>query len=133
MRVTVPVTGEMIGREWDGSPSGNPDDPIRPIDIVRLLVDSGYPIECADFSLTLAGINADTGLAELEIAHQKKLIPTAWNAEGEAVASRDETDADFEKRKGDSEEALLDVLGRPVDEIYQKTGEPRLKKPKEKK
>lgn len=120
MRVLVPITGELIS-----SNSGNPDNPVRPIDFTELL-----PVELADFAWEAIRYDFEAGVAELEITFKPKRIATKWDGEGNPTESRPETEGEFQQRQGKSENALRTVLkDHTISELYEMAKQPGLKRP----
>ena len=119
MRITVPITGELIGEG-----SGNPNNPIRPINLAKLL-----PVEVLDFSWTNAVYDYEKGLVSIEISFKNKQIPVEWDAQGKVTKLRRETDEELVGRKNASEVAIKALLEKSVGKLYDLSGEARLIKP----
>ena len=120
MRILVPLTGELITFN-----SGNPDNPVKPIDFTELL-----PIELTDFSWEALNYDFEAGVVELEITFKPTTIPTKWDDKGKAIESRQEEEDDFQQRKVASESALSKVLREhTIDELYAMSKCSRLNRP----
>lgn len=144
MRIIVPITGEIIAfdPEHPELASGNPSNVVRPLDFNKLLPGTDFAFQAINYDFV-------NGLVELEVTFIKKRIPTKWRDEtneellertvvtGHSVErkqyvaeSREETDVEFQQRKANIEKALNDTFNKKtINELYQMTGEPRLKKP----
>lgn len=144
MRITVPITGEII--EFDPKhperASGNPNNVVRPLDFGKLLPDQRFAYQAINYDFV-------NGLVELEIKFAKIDIVTKWRDEtdeellqrtvwtGHSVErdrvpdeTRKETDEEFSLRKAKTEKTLNDTFNKKtIDELYQLSGELRLKKP----
>ncbi len=123
MRITVPVTGELIDNT-KGFEVGSATNQVRPIRLEKLL-----PVEFLDFSWKDPLYDFDKGLVSIEISFKNKQIPIEWDAQGKVTKTRRETDEELVARRQASEAALLTELGKTPDELHNKTEEPKLKKP----
>lgn len=120
MRILVPITGELITFQ-----SGNPDNPVKPLNFNKLL-----PEGLDDFAWEAIEYDFERGVVELEITFVKKRIPTEWGTEGQVTASKPETDEALAKRQAESKNALHKVLRQhTTDELHQMTKEPKLIRP----
>jgi len=120
MRIVVPITGELIA-----SKSGNPDNPVKPLDFRKLL-----PKGLDNFAWEAINYDFEAGVVELEITFSPKEIPTKFNDKVEVIETRFETQEEFSQRRIASENALRNVLREhTIDELHQMTGEQRLIKP----
>ena len=122
MRIVVPITGELISYE-----SGNPDNPVQPINFRKLV-----PKELNNFSWEAVSYNFEAGTVELEIVVEKGPKQIGFPPEGEIEKPehfRPETGAEFNQRKTDTENALRNIFGdNTTDELYQMAGESKLKR-----
>lgn len=120
MRITVPITGELIGPE-----SGNPDNPVKPLDFRKLL-----PRDCQNFSWQAIKHDFEEGTVELEVTVEKGMKQIVFPPEGEEEKPeyfRPETDEEFNQRRIATEDTLRSTFeGQTVDELYQMAGEPKL-------
>lgn len=116
MRVTVPITGELLP---DGS--GNQDNPVRPVDIRRIL-----PPNARNFGFDVVSYYYDQRVAQLDIYFEKASITTRVDEHGDPIEFRQETDAEFNSRVGETEAELAKIRGKGIDEIRNLTGEPEL-------
>lgn len=124
MKVIVPITGELIG-----SDAGNPDDPVRPINLVKLL-----PVELTDFAWQAINYDFDAGLVELEVTFEPQIIETDWDGKSNPIAWREETQIELATRQTNTEEALRQILqDHTRDELHQMSGSPKLKRKEVKK
>jgi len=120
VQILVPITGELITFD-----SGNPDNPVRPINLTKLL-----PSELADFSSEAIRYDFEAGVVELEITFTQQSIPIEWDAGGKIIKLRTETVEELEERQTRSEAALRKVLrDHTVSELHQMTGEAKLIRP----
>lgn len=121
MILTVPITGEFISPT-----SGNVKNPIRPISFHKLL-----PEGMDNFAWKALEWDFAKDLVTLEVTFSPSGKAIAFDAEGNPTAWRMETTEEFEARKAASEKAILLALkDKKVDEIYAKTGEAKLIKPR---
>lgn len=125
MRIRVPLTGELIGKG-----KGNPNNPVRPINMVEAILKRGYSRNLTNFGWLLVGIDYDTGFADIEITFEKDMLADR-DTDGNIIRStiREENDQEFEARKRATEIALGVVVNESTtDALFADTGEPRLKK-----
>lgn len=123
MRILVPITGELTapGR-------GNPDNPVRPVDITTLA--RRVSVELSDFSWRVLNYDFENGIAELEVSFEKRNIPIKFDGEGNPTEFRLETKGEFQQRRTQSEDALHAILrDHTIDELHRATGEPKLVRP----
>jgi len=143
MRITVPITGEIIriDLEHPEFASGNPENAVRPLDFKKLLPD--------DFAWHAVEYDFINEVVEIEVLFARKTIVTKWRDEtdeellirtaavGHSVEriqvpakTRKETHEELQIRQANTEKALDDIFNKKtIDELYQLSGEPRVKKP----
>lgn len=120
MRVLVPITGDEVTYG-----SGNPDNPIRPLNIRELL-----PESLKRFSWRAIEYDFDKGVVKIELYFKKVDKPTKWDAEGREIEHIKETDVAFAKRQTDTANAITSILRtHTIGELHQLTGEPKLMRP----
>jgi|Deesub1362A_J573_1020465.scaffolds.fasta_scaffold13878_3 hypothetical protein len=105
MRIRVPITGKILEkRVVNGVPyvSGDPDDPVRPVDFIDLL-----PAHLRDFGWQNPVYDFEKGEVELEIVFAKKAVEAV---PGDPAMMRPETDQEFEARRIATEAALDDIV-----------------------
>lgn len=146
MNIKVPITGEIIelDPEHPELASGNDQNPVRPLDFRKLLPEANFAWHAIEYDFV-------NGMVEIEVEFAKIIVVTKWRDEtdeellertiavGHPVArkqvpaeTRQETDVELQKRQADTEQALKDTFNKKtIDELYQLSGEPRLKKPLE--
>ena len=130
MIIKVPMTGEI--KEFDPEhpelASGNPDNPVRPLDFAKLL-----PRELLGFAWKAVELNFVNGIMTIEVMFSKKTIVTEWDNTKdppEPLTWRKESDAEFSQRQANSVKALSDTFEKKTaGELYEITKEPKLKKP----
>lgn len=106
MRIIVPITGEVTA---DGG--GNPNKPIRPLNLTELL-----PAEFTDFGFKTINYDFDAGMVELELSFSK---------------NESESDEGFTTRQEASQNAILKLLREhTADELYELAKQPKLDKSK---
>lgn len=128
MILMVPITGKLISYDPKTKIGvGSDDNPIRPLDFNKLIPE-GY-----DFRWDAVSYNYEGGMAIVEITFAKKTIVTEWDKTKdppEPLAWKRESDAEFYKRQADTEKILWSTFeGKTADELYEITGELRLKMP----
>jgi len=106
MKILMPITGELIGEQ-----SGNPNNPVRPLDIGKLLPKNpkfGYAYACYNYDF-------ENGTVELHFKSSQK---------------KEESDEEFQQRQVATENILRSALTEhTITELHQLTGEPKLIRP----
>lgn len=129
MILEVPITGELTNYDHKNprATTGNGDNPVRPLDFNKLL-----PEELCCFKWTAVMYDFERDMVIIDVTFFKKTVITEWDNTkdpSEPLAWRRESDAEFYKRQANTEKVLRDTFERPVNELYEITKEPRLKKP----
>ena len=118
MRITVPITGELRS-----DLSGKTDNPVRPVDISKLLPPelrgSGFKCNHYDFK---------NETVELEITHTRQSIILSTNPDGTPNETRPETDEEFNTRVAQTESEIEKLRGMESEELLQLTGDEKLVK-----
>lgn len=118
MRITVPITGEILNGK-----SGNPANPVRPVNFHKLL-----PPGLDNFGWQAIEWDFENGTVEIEVTFRHDTFATL-DGEGKLLSSRRETDTELNQRRTASENALRDMLKKTKEELYALSGDKPLKKP----
>lgn len=121
MKLTIPLTGTVLVEgsfRGDGKLTGDPEDPIRPVDI-----------DLGNVSWTLIEVDLENEVMVIEVEPAEELDEDTGkkDAEGEPIYRRRQ--ATKQERKGFLQYARDLVMNHTKDELYQMTGSPKLKRP----
>jgi len=134
MRLSIPITGTAI-IDKDGRVSGDPDDPIR---VINLNVgDVAWKTVSLDLEAGLMEVEADVPRAQLVKSHGKpvRYVSDLSSEEVEDINQgrvfptfEDEPEAQYQARRPQVLNDAKQLLeGHTIDELYQMSGSPRLK------
>lgn len=121
MRLTLPLTGTVLveGSVWgDGKLSGDPDDPIRPIDI-----------KLRNVSWTMVDVDLENEVMVIEVKPAEMIEEDTGEVDGEGHPVRRGRPTTQQEKVAFLQVAKDLVEGHTKDELYTMAKAPRLKRP----
>lgn len=121
MRLTIPLTGTVIaeGSVWgEGKLSGDPNDPIRPIDI-----------DLGNVSWVMVDVDLENEVMVIEVEPGENVSEPTDEVDGEGKPIFIGRPATEEEKMGFLQHAQQLVEGHTKEELYAMANHPKLKRP----
>ncbi len=119
MIIELPITGELIGEN-----SGNPENPIKPVNLHRLI-----PIEQAQrCSQRVLRYDFEKETATVDVIVERGYKIVGYDKDGFVITER-ETDAEYNDRLTQTTASLNGLKAKSLEDIRIISKEPRLIKP----
>ena len=125
MRLTIPLTGTVLveGSVFgNGNLSGDPNDPIRPIDL-----------DLGNVSWKMVDVDLDNAVMTIEVKPAEKFSEDTGQVDGEGKPIYNTRPATQAEKTGFLQYAKDLIEGHTKGELYQMSGRPNLKRPHKKK
>ena len=116
MILKIPLTGTLLTYE---PPSGDPDDPVRAIDL-----------DLGNVKWHLVDLDLENDLAVIDVEPAEHITEDTGEKDEHGKPIRRLREATEGERKAFLSHAYNLVAGKTKDELYNKSGSPKLKKPK---
>jgi len=120
MKLTIPLTGTVLveGSVWgDGKLSGDPDDPVRPVDI-----------DLGNVSWVMVDIDLENEVMVIEVKPAEKISEDTGQVDGEGNPIYKSRPTSEQEKAGFLQHAQDLVNNHTKDELYQMSGRSRLKR-----
>lgn len=121
MRLTIPLTGTVLreGSVWGkGELSGDPNDPIRPIDI-----------DLGNVSWVMVDVDIENEVMEIEVKPSEELSEDTGQVDGKGEPIYITRKATQAEKAGFLQHAQQLIEGHTKDELYALAKRPKLKRP----
>jgi hypothetical protein len=114
MRLTIPLTGTVL----DGSLTGDPNDPIRPIDI-----------DLGNVSWQMVDVDLENEVMVIEVTPAEEFSEDTGEKDGEGNPIYRTREATEGEKIGFLQNAYRLIMEHSKDELYTMSGNHRLKRP----
>ncbi len=120
MRLTIPLTGTVLVEgsvHGDGLLKGDPDDPIRPVDL-----------NLGNVSWRAVDVDLDAGVMIIEVAPAQEVEEDTGQVDGRGKPVYQTRAATPAEKEDFLQHARQLIESRTTDELYAMSGKPRLKR-----